>query len=59
MNGAIFTLRALQAGLRLSELDELNEGDVLDIIIEAANDSAEYDYEATQEDMDRFAAGGD
>lgn len=59
MNGAIFMLRALQAGLRLSELDELEEGQVLDIIIESGNDSAEYDLEATQEDMDRFAAGGD
>lgn len=56
MNGAIFTLRALQAGLRLSDLDELEEGQVLDIIIESGNDSAEYDYMATQEDMDRFAS---
>lgn len=59
MTGALFMLRALQVGLRLSDLDDLEEGQVLDIIIESGNDSAEYDYEATQEDMDRFAAGGD
>jgi len=57
MNGAVFTLRALQIGLRLSDLDELTEGQVLDILIESGNDSAEYGYEATQEDMDAFARG--
>lgn len=57
MTGALFMLRALQVGLRLSDLDDLEEGQVLDIIIESGNDSAEYDYEATQEDMDAFAKG--
>lgn len=55
MTGALFTLRALQVGLRLSDLDELEEGQVMDIIIESGNDSAEYDFVATQEDMDDFA----
>ncbi len=57
MTGALFLLRALQVGLRLSDLDELEEGQVADIIIESGNDSAEYDYVATQEDMDAFARG--
>lgn len=57
MTGALFLLRALQVGLRLSDLDELEEGQVADIIIESGNDSAEYDFVATQEDMDAFAKG--
>lgn len=57
MTGALFTLRALQVGLRLSDLDELEEGQVMDIIVESGNDSAEYDLIATQEDMDAFAKG--
>lgn len=57
MTGALFTLRALQVGLRLSDLDELEEGQVTDMIIESGNDSAEYPLQATQEDMDAFAKG--
>ena len=38
----------------MSDLECLDEGVVLDMMIEAANDSAEYNYKATQADMDRF-----
>lgn len=48
-------LRAVQTGLSISDLDGLNFGDVVDMIIESANDSYEYEFKATQEDFDRFA----
>ena len=54
MNVALFVLRALQAGLTLSDLDQLDEGMVTDIIIEAGNDHEHYDDVATQEAFDRF-----
>ena len=37
--------------LTLNELIELEYGEVIDLMIEAANDNAKYDYLATQEDM--------
>ncbi len=54
MNTAIFVLRAKQLGLSLEELDELDEGFVIDMIIEAANDNETYQSIATQEDFDRW-----
>lgn len=47
-------LRAIQAGLKLSDLDYLEYGEVADIIIEAANDNAHYDRLATQDDIDNL-----
>ncbi len=38
----------------MADLEELDVGIVYDIIIEKANDSAEYDTIATQADFDRF-----
>ena len=54
MNTAIFVLRAIQLGLSLSELDELDEGFVLDMIIESANDQETYQRVASQSDFDSF-----
>ena len=54
MNTAIFVLRAKQLGLSLSELDELDEGFVFDMIVEAANDHETYKKVATQADFDRW-----
>ena len=54
MNTAIFVLRAKQLGLSLDELDELEEGFVLDMMIESANDNETYDHVATQADFDRW-----
>jgi len=45
-------LRALQVGLRLPDLDILEYGEVLDMMIEASNDNCHYDQLATQEDID-------
>jgi hypothetical protein len=49
-------LRAKQLGLTLSELDEMEEGAVMDMIIESANDlhDDEYSQVATQNDFDAF-----
>jgi hypothetical protein len=43
-------------GLTLAELDELDEGTVIDMIIESGNDLCEDDYSqvATQQDFDAF-----
>lgn len=49
-------LRAFQLGLSIDQLDEFTEGDIINLLIEQSNDYADYDYVATQEDMDRFAA---
>lgn len=49
-------LRAFQLGLSMDQLDEFTEGDIINLLIEQSNDYAHYDYVATQEDMDRFAA---
>ena len=54
MNTAVFILRAKQLGLSLEELDELDEGFVLDMMIEAANDHETYQRIATQAEFDKF-----
>lgn len=53
-NVALFTLRAIQIGLTLEDLDYLSHGQVLDIITESINDDVKYEYLATQEDFNRF-----
>lgn len=47
-------LRCYESGLRIADLEELDEGMVLDMLTEAANDQCEYRELASQEDMDRF-----
>ena len=56
MNSALYLLRAKQIGLTLEEMDQLSEGMVYDMIIEANNDTVEGAYQelATQEDFDSF-----
>lgn len=54
MTTALFLLRAVQMGLRICDLDELDHGTVLDMMIEASNDSYNYKQLATQADFDRF-----
>lgn len=52
----MFLLRAKQLGFSLEELDQMDEGQVMDIIIESGNDYCvdEYCQVATQGDFDRF-----
>lgn len=54
MTTAVFVLRAVQLGLALEDLDGLEYGAVIDMMIEAGNDECEYNDVATQEDFDRF-----
>lgn len=50
----LFLLRAFRLGLSLADLDGLEYGTVLDMMVEANNDGEEYDIVATQDDFDRF-----
>lgn len=47
-------LRALQSGLNVTDLDTLEYGQVMDIVIEAGNDTENYNQLATQADYDNF-----
>ena len=49
----LYLLRCYQIGLRVSDLNFLEIGDVMDMLTESGNDNEEYDYIATQEDFDR------
>ena len=57
MTTALFVLRCLQIGLRLTDLDLIDEGMAYDMMVESGNDSAEYKVMASQEDMNRFSGG--
>lgn len=57
MNTALFVLRCLQIGLRLTDLDLIDEGMAYDMMVESSNDTAEYKTMASQEDMNRFSGG--
>lgn len=54
MNTAVFMLRCFQVGLSLSDLECIDYGFVMDIVIESGNDGCEYKQVATQEDFDAF-----
>lgn len=54
MNTALFLYRAFSCGISTADLHELTVGMVNDIFIEKANDRVEYNYLATQEDMDNL-----
>ena len=53
-NTSVFILRALQAGLRLDDLNAMETGEVTDIVIESNNDHENYRQLATQADFDKF-----
>ncbi|MBQ2006734.1 MAG: hypothetical protein II205_04130, partial [Bacteroidales bacterium] len=54
LNTALYTLRCIQVGLKLSDLDCLDYGFVMDIITESSNDDYKYRQVATQADFDNF-----
>lgn len=54
MTISLYMLRAFQIGLSMADLEQLNVGDVIDMMVESSNDSAEYRELATQADFDRF-----
>lgn len=45
-------LRIKELGLSFTELEYITVGDVLDMLIERGNDNEEWDYKATQKDID-------
>ena len=47
-------LRAIQLGFRLSDLDQITIGELLDVLIEHENDSYEYPIKATVDDFRSF-----
>lgn len=47
-------LRAMQCGFSVIDLEIIELGLVLDCLTELANDQFEYDYIATQDDIDRL-----
>ncbi len=52
MNAALYVLRCAQCGISFSYLRHMSIGMVYDVFTEAANDSFDYPYRATQKDMD-------
>ena len=54
MTVGLYLLRAFQIGLHMADLEQLDQGDVMDILIESGNDNCEYRQIATQDDFDRF-----
>lgn len=54
MTLGLFLLRAVQIGLDISDLDGLEYGTVIDMMIESGNDSYPYKTVATQADFDKF-----
>ena len=47
-------LRCFEMGLSIADLHFLDEGQVLDMMVERSNDNCEYSQVATQKDFDRF-----
>lgn len=54
MNTALYTLRCIQVGLSLADLDSLDYGFVMDILAESSNDDFKYKEVANQADFDKF-----
>ena len=49
-----YMLRAVRMGLSIADLNLLQTGDVLDMIIESGNDDYKWPVMATQDDFDKF-----
>ena len=54
MNTALYTLRCIQVGLNLADLEHLDYGFVCDLFTESSNDEYKYQQVANQADFDRF-----
>lgn len=54
MTVGLYLLRCFQMHLTMADLEQLEYGDVVDMMIESGNDSADYNEVATQADFDRF-----
>lgn len=54
MNTAIYMLRSKQMGLSIADMEELEEGFIVDMMVESGNDNFEYKEVANQKDFDSF-----
>lgn len=54
MTTGLFMLRCKELGLSVCELEQIDYGLVMDMLIEQSNDEHQYPYKATQKDFDRF-----
>ena len=54
MTVGLYLLRAVQLGLHMEDLKQLDIGIVRDMFVESSNDNYDYPYIATQEDIDRL-----
>ena len=54
MTTGLFMLRCKELGLSVSELEQIDYGLVMDMLIEQSNDEYKYPYKATQKDFDKF-----
>ena len=54
MNTALFTLRCLQIGLSIDDLDKIEYGFAIDMMLESGNDGYEYKEIASQSDFDKW-----
>ncbi len=54
INTAVYLLRAVQLGLSICDMENLDEGMIIDLLTESVNDTADYQTLASQEDMDGF-----
>jgi hypothetical protein len=51
MNTPLLVLRALQVGLKITDFDFVEVGDIFDLLTESSNDSYEYPKKGTEEDF--------
>lgn len=54
MTTALYTLRCIQVGLNLTDLDHLDYGFIVDLFTENSNDDYKYQQKASQADFDKF-----
>ena len=54
MTSALLVLRALQVGFSMDEMDSLTWGQLMDVIVESANDNYKYPLKGTAEDYKKL-----
>lgn len=54
MTSALLLLRAKQVGFTLDEIDSLTWGQLMDVIVESANDNYKYPVKGTSEDYKKL-----
>ena len=57
MNTPLLILRALQVGLKITDFDYIEVGDIFDLLTESANDSFDYPKKGTVEDFNALFGG--